>query len=537
MVPGHGPLQEKGAKTNLKRFLSHLIKGEEEAPLHSLRLLGYLSCCLQCDYLGSSKMTRLLCSRGTKQEGNAREVTSSNRPDSVDSAMAKAAINQLAVGTLVLLDRPGQLVERAIQRLAAPLRAWYGNMSREVRNVWRSSAWMIQELRTNFIATLSSILKVLSTPADLAWIGVKLPRVENLPTDLGSAQAVAIEQDELVQHVATVGLLLVGCRLIRCAFMTHGYSCRSILWRDGDPDFVRQELQRFKRGYELDQKLKLCHLGEPGAQDLLMASQFRPMVVEQLVEAMLPSDFSEVTPEVDQFLSHKHNRLITSEIVENAFTRQKRMKTRDHNRRLDLRRAWGVLLDREVLDKVNSFETAQFEGLQPTRSANLPAMIQEPPLSGCSVDCRQMSSHKQKVDWYSPGAQKHSVKYLAQVTMEYADKHQLWGSLDQGWLNCFFRAGHSVLVREVGDKRSVFFALQDVGAHARQFGLPWRSRCPLRSGLGVRPSLGCRSQSLRSTSCSSSRSLPKGGRPCGFSGGRRHGKRPICSWWRGEIRR
>ena len=37
------PFEKKGCKSNMNRFLSYLGKGQEEAPLHSMRLLGYLT--------------------------------------------------------------------------------------------------------------------------------------------------------------------------------------------------------------------------------------------------------------------------------------------------------------------------------------------------------------------------------------------------------------------------------------------------------------------------------------------------------------
>lgn len=457
------PFEKKGSKTNLNRFLSYAIKGESEAPLHSVRLLGYLSCCLEQDYLGSSKMCRLLCDgKGTKKEGG-RESTSASRTDIVDSALAKAALNQLAVGTLVLLDRPGQIIERGIQRVASAVRLWYGEMSREVRSVWKGASWLMCQLRGEFMSSLFGILKVLGKPADLAWIGIKLPSLANLPADPDLRQALCMEQDELVQTIATFGMNLVGCRLIRCAYITHGFSCRSILWRHGDEAVVQEELAKFKRAYDLDEKLRREHLENPGAEDLLASSQFRLVVVEQLAEALKEQNFGEVTAKLDQFLERKHNRLLTSEVVENSFNRQKRMKARDTNRRLDLRRAWGVLLDRQVLDQVNDFQPVRFAGTQPTRSVTLPPAVQEPPLSGCSIDeASKLSSHKAKMDWYSPGASKHSLKYLTQVVMDYADKHSLWGSLDKVWLNCFFRASHSLMLREIGDRQSAYFALQDL---------------------------------------------------------------------------
>lgn len=86
------------------------------------------------------------------------------------------------------------------------------------------------------------------------------------------------------------------------------------------------------------------------------------------------------------------------------------------------------------------------------------------------------------MDWYSPGAQKHSVKYLAQLTMVYAEKHKLWGSLDQAWLTCFFRATHSVLVREVGDRRAVWFALQDLPGCCAAVWLAMEVKLPAAKG-------------------------------------------------------
>eukprot|EP00969_Alexandrium_andersonii_P044795 1966116-Alexandrium_andersonii.AAC.1 len=98
------------------------------------------------------------------------------------------------------------------------------------------------------------------------------------------------------------------------------------------------------------------------------------------------------------FLDSKHKRLITYEVCESSFNRQKRMKKNASNRRLEFKRAWGVLLDWHVLDQVNSLATATFDGVHATGATRFPEDVQEPPLGKCSVDSASVSPHKSHAD-------------------------------------------------------------------------------------------------------------------------------------------
>ena len=147
------PFYNKGYKTNLNRFLSYLAKGKQEAPLHSTRLWCYLSTCLEQNYLGTGKLCKLLMSK-TKHEGNA-DSTSSACP--VESSVARAACNQLAVGTLVLLDRAAQLRERVIQKVCSPLQDWYTAVSVETRAVYKGATWLIEQLKRGVLQALQQV--------------------------------------------------------------------------------------------------------------------------------------------------------------------------------------------------------------------------------------------------------------------------------------------------------------------------------------------------------------------------------------------
>eukprot|EP00969_Alexandrium_andersonii_P087699 3868880-Alexandrium_andersonii.AAC.1 len=128
----------------MNRFSVYLGKGSEMMQTHSQRLFGFLSTCLEQDYLGTSRLTQLLCSGGgiTKYEGDVGKSTASKRPG-VDSALAKACVNQLAVATLTMLDPDAQSLERCLQVVGKPLKEWYGEMSRSVRSVSGGSEWLM----------------------------------------------------------------------------------------------------------------------------------------------------------------------------------------------------------------------------------------------------------------------------------------------------------------------------------------------------------------------------------------------------------
>lgn len=477
MLQVFNPFAVKGAKTNLNRFLSYLGQGSIEADLHTSRLFGYLSCCLEQDYLGNSKLTRLICQKKSKFQSGPSRTTNASRTNEMDAALANAAVNQLAVGTLVLLDKGVQLRERAIQRTAAPLMDWFSDFSRKVRSVAEGQQWASEQLRGGFVKHCASFFRVLQRPVDLAWIGLTLP--SGIPAaGKEHLQHIGLEQNDCAAEMATLALTLVGLRIVRCAYLLCGFSFRSVLWMSRDAQELRAESKRFRAAVELD-RAAAENIECPGVASLYESSQFRLLPVQQLLQGMQSCDFSPAeSPPLQALLQGKHHRLLGTEIVENAFNKQKRMKAKDVNRRMDLRRAWRVLLDRHLVDGVFKHQLVVFDGHCPTRGRALDADVQEPGLKNCSVDLRNLSSMRAKTDWYSPGAGKHAVKYLTDHVLRYAKEHGLWGSVQNIWLGCAFRASHKLVVREIGNRSKVFFALTDVpgscciGWPAKQAKLP-----------------------------------------------------------------
>ena len=53
--------KKKDTKIVTNRFLSYLGNGSKEASCDARKAFGYLSCCIEQNYLGNSKATQALC--------------------------------------------------------------------------------------------------------------------------------------------------------------------------------------------------------------------------------------------------------------------------------------------------------------------------------------------------------------------------------------------------------------------------------------------------------------------------------------------
>ena len=87
-----------------------------------------MSCCLEQDYVGSGKLTKPLSAATAKHEGGGETRTATSR-DLGYASVAKAYVNQLAVGTSTLLGREAQERERE-QRGESAVRASRGRNTR-----------------------------------------------------------------------------------------------------------------------------------------------------------------------------------------------------------------------------------------------------------------------------------------------------------------------------------------------------------------------------------------------------------------------
>ena len=176
----------------------------------------------------------------------------------------------------------------------------------------------------DFNKHLAAFLLPLSSPALLSDIGLRLPQ-DSWSREEGSLTHLwSIEDDERVEEMGKFAFTLISHRLIRCSYFLQGFGLRSCTWNmEGSPR-TYFELQLF-RAYDLAYEAAKAHFESPGVKDCYEKSQFRLASVQQLVLGMREGGY-EVSERMGAHLKGRHQRVICSEIIENSFHRQKRMK-------------------------------------------------------------------------------------------------------------------------------------------------------------------------------------------------------------------
>jgi hypothetical protein len=149
------------------------------------------------------------------------------------------------------------------------------------------------------------------------------------------------------------------------------------------------------------------------------------------------------------FLQKKHSRILSSQIVEDAFGRQKRRKAVAITRRLDVASAWDVLQTRHLVDQVHRYATPEIHVGPPARSDFIPDGTFKGPLSCKSLDVTGISSYTQKPSWYTCKPECHAVQFLDTKLLAYCEKKEMKARMKSPWLNVMVQAKHHIILREV----------------------------------------------------------------------------------------
>lgn len=126
----NGPWSRKGEKVVKPRFFGLIRAGRCEAAQWSSRLFGYLTVCLEMDFLGSMSLAKL---KVVEPKLNKSD-TSSKMEGEEEMALRKAACNQMVMGPVFLLDSRNKDILLCILEAVAPLEKWYGEENEQLRS-------------------------------------------------------------------------------------------------------------------------------------------------------------------------------------------------------------------------------------------------------------------------------------------------------------------------------------------------------------------------------------------------------------------
>ena len=210
-------------------------------------------------------------------------TTHTSRTSAAESALAKSCQNQLVVACMMFAEVSAQRRQRSINVVLEPLRTWFEDQAHCLRSVASSLHWMQAQLKGSFFATLGLIGGSIAEEHSMKHVGITCPGFNPHVPPQEFTEMELQEEDWLCSGMADLAMAAIGARLSRCSFMLYGWSCRSCLWLDANPDMVAAEMETFKAEWLQFEDLKLHSLA--GFSDITARSQFRHVCVEQLVAA------------------------------------------------------------------------------------------------------------------------------------------------------------------------------------------------------------------------------------------------------------
>lgn len=125
------PLSRKSEKLVKSRFFGLLRAVRREAAQWSSRLFGYLTVCLEVDFLGAMNHAKM---KAIEPKPGKKPDTSSNKEGEEEMTPRKAAGNQMVMGTVFMLDSRNRDILLCILEAVAPLERWYSEQNEQIRS-------------------------------------------------------------------------------------------------------------------------------------------------------------------------------------------------------------------------------------------------------------------------------------------------------------------------------------------------------------------------------------------------------------------
>ena len=442
----NSPWTLKGTKVVKSRFLGLISTWRKEAKWWSRRLFGYLYTCLELGFMPAptQKLDKLKVKDTAGKEAE-KPGTSAKKESSEEEAVRKACSNQMVLGTMFLADPSNLSTLHIILEATAAVEAWHHEQNVALRSVDDSAAWVTAQVDGAFMQHMCDVFKALGQES-LHTIGFQLPTwTQGCKIDEEDLQ----RDEAMAEHLGDFTIALVMHRLKRSLWLLSGWMCRSTLFLHAEEARAKAAVQEFKEDYLLFQRLK------ENPDDLAMFSKlagrsmFQLVCYEQLAELLCQANWN-LTPEVKGFVEQASKRIISSQLAEDGFNRQKNAP-KYQNRRGNRETAFDTLLQTRVLGEVHRYDEIRHDDAELQRDKVIADQAFAPDRASCSFDFSGISSPAPTPTWYSPGADRWAQPLFDLHLVRQAAKNGWEAFLKDAWLGALLDKRHHIVIRAKPD--------------------------------------------------------------------------------------
>lgn len=460
----NSPWANKGHKCVVNRFMGMRRRAAEESRVWSMRSFSYQYTCLECGFYKGARFNKLVVL--DEKLGEPDGGTASRKLTNAEKCLRSACQNCLVVGSLFYADEENKVKQSMLWVATEPLDKWHGQQSRQCRSTSGTKEFLLEQLDGGFLATLASVLQTCQRAADLVKIGFSLPtnKVVRRPNDGNDLNL--LQQDSWATLLGRFVCALVGHRLRRMSYFLRSWPVRStqMLLPGAKGEESLDELLEDLRAFEEFQK----HQHMPAVKALVDRSIFSLVSTQQLVKMCENSGWA-LRPALIAWLHQASEKNISTVLCEDGFQRQKGKVDKQNNHQCRAARAFGTLLEMEVMGVVHDYSEVRPDELSGSRVQRISAAAYKPPLKGTKVEDMHRiigATANSRPFWYSPGVEQLPVEHIDLEMMRWCVRHNKIAEVGHAWMGCLLRAEHSILVRTKGANSNgnwVFPLLDTVG--------------------------------------------------------------------------
>ena len=427
----------KGTKIMMGRYCNVLRKLRSEVRHFHQRQFIYTHCCLELDLVGTARFAGLLKSAEDAQN----KPTSILRETPAEAALRKACANQMVVGLMDSFSQDCRAKDHIVTTVTEPWDKWLGVTSQRLRSTSESGPWLREQIRSDYLRTCEDTFACLSSEASLQQCEVLLPTKAQLGMCFDEH---AERENTKALAIAHCAMGVNFCRLRRRAYMFLGPSCLSAFLINDDARAglvikqIHADYDNFLYFQELTDKVA-------GVKPIVERSPFNDASTLQVALVLKEAGWR-LTPRVQQFFRTAHDRLMQSQICEDAFNEQKNY-TRTTNRRGSLETTYITITNHQLLSKKHDFQEVQCSQAPAHTSMALDPNAFETKTKDMPREFSALTSFEATPKWYSPKAEHWTVGFADIVMLRHARAFSEERLMQHAWLGALLQLRNDLVVK------------------------------------------------------------------------------------------
>ena len=438
--------KKKGYKTNKGRFHAVVHDGLELLSRWHCTLFEVTVPCIELDMIQTAALPKIKLALAGADVASNQESTSSKLVSAADRSLRSCGANAMVISLALLSDPSNRRILAIACCLAKPTMSWHGHASRELRDVKRSQAWLLEQVRGGAAMAAFEVFGVLKC-ADFLTVSGFLPISDGAFADWERHEIAS--EDEFAELAGGFALSMLKYRLRRTLFQVASWPYRLVLLLGTDLE-AEAVLREFRAAFELHEAFKGIADRTALMASYISRSPFQTLSVQQAVLACKESGFTACAA-LRAFMDERTKTVMQSQGVEDMNNYQKNAhQVRNWGSRYRRpQTCLAVTARMNLLSSVHRFDTVKWQGPHDVKPTPL---VKEDlaPLGNPSLPFGKVATHSDRAPYFSPQAEGVSIGVADQAVLNELRERGRLSDVADAWKGFFCNSSHQVAFRRKG---------------------------------------------------------------------------------------